>query len=264
MDTAGSVESDRVRDLLSEIEGIRQQAIIAVTGRLGVREGGTLECIRATLAETEAWPIDRERFGRLYPAAEQAKNDSVNEIRKLLGVKERGESFNSVAAAPTSKSDSLALGPVRELIALDEEIDRLEEEVETRKKRRELLERVVLESMTANGLRSIPLADAAGMPTSVYILSSVKVNARAGVPTEARLELLAAAGLGWLVRPGYDSAKLGAWVREQLSGKKPLPEQIALGFDLFAHDKVVTAGTTRKKSTTAKAAEALRAQQGAG
>lgn len=76
-------ERQQHQDALSEISGIQQQVIIAQSGRLGVRQGGTIQCIKDTLAETEAWPID-ERFGSLIGAAENAKQQVIAQIKQLL------------------------------------------------------------------------------------------------------------------------------------------------------------------------------------
>lgn len=76
-------ERQQHQDALSEISGIQQQLIIAQSGRLGVRQGGTIQCIKDTLAETEAWPID-ERFGSLMGAAETAKQQAITQIKQLL------------------------------------------------------------------------------------------------------------------------------------------------------------------------------------
>lgn len=76
-------ERQQHQDALSEISGIQQQVIIAQSGRLGVRQGGTIQCIKDTLAETEAWPID-ERFGSLMGAAENAKQQAIAQINQLL------------------------------------------------------------------------------------------------------------------------------------------------------------------------------------
>jgi Uncharacterized protein involved in chromosome partitioning len=76
--------ADKLNAATSEIQGIQQQVIIATQGRAGVRAGGTIECIRETLAETEVWDIDPERFGILASAAESAKSTAVAEIRRLL------------------------------------------------------------------------------------------------------------------------------------------------------------------------------------
>jgi len=84
--------ADLIAAATSEIQGIQQQVIIAQSGRLGVRKGGTIHCIRETLAETEAWEIDPERFGILAGAAESAKTTAVAEIRRLLAEAERKES----------------------------------------------------------------------------------------------------------------------------------------------------------------------------
>lgn len=76
---------------MQEIQGIQQQVAIAISGRLGVRKGGTTECIRETLAETEAWTIDADRFGMLTSAAQAAKDSAIAEMRRLLADAERKE-----------------------------------------------------------------------------------------------------------------------------------------------------------------------------
>lgn len=83
--------ADKLAAATSEIQGIQQQAMIATLGRSGVRKGGTIECIRETLTETEAWEIDPERFGVLAGAAEMAKATAVAEIRRLLADAEARE-----------------------------------------------------------------------------------------------------------------------------------------------------------------------------
>ena len=71
--------------LMQEIQAIRYQSIIARSGRLGVRAGGTIDCIRETLAETEAWVIDPEHFGPVLTApALAAKNKTIAEIQDML------------------------------------------------------------------------------------------------------------------------------------------------------------------------------------
>ncbi|UVS95684.1 hypothetical protein EFP19_07800 [Burkholderia glumae] len=74
-----------------EIRAIQHQVLIAHTGRAGVREGGTIECIRETLTETEAWPIDPERFGALAGSAAAAKESAIEQIRQLLASAEAFE-----------------------------------------------------------------------------------------------------------------------------------------------------------------------------
>ena len=87
---------------LQEIQGIQQQVIIATTGRLGVRKGGTIDCIRETLAETEAWTID-ERFGALTEAAQNAKDSAVAAIRNMLTEAEtRAEQTSQKASEPAA------------------------------------------------------------------------------------------------------------------------------------------------------------------
>lgn len=97
--------AQRTADAMSEISGIQQQVAIAISGRLGVRNGGTIECIRDTLAETEAWEIDSERFGMLAGAAEMAKATAVAEIRRLLVEAEEKIATEAKAAADKLEAD---------------------------------------------------------------------------------------------------------------------------------------------------------------
>lgn len=83
---------------MSEIQGIQQQVMIATLGRAGVRKGGTIECIRETLAETEAWPIAEENFGALTGSAQAVKDKAVADIRQLLA---EAEARAIAAAAPS-------------------------------------------------------------------------------------------------------------------------------------------------------------------
>ncbi|QBR52756.1 hypothetical protein [Erwinia sp. QL-Z3] len=80
-------EHQQHQDALSEISGIQHQIIIARSGRSGVRQGGTIQCIKDTLTETVAWPID-ERFGSLIGAAENAKQQAIEQIKQLLSTAE--------------------------------------------------------------------------------------------------------------------------------------------------------------------------------
>lgn len=84
-------KQDLINAAQSEIMGIQQQAIIASLGRAGVRTGGTIDCIRETLAETEAWTLEADRFGILFGAAVQAKADVISEIKALLLAAEEKE-----------------------------------------------------------------------------------------------------------------------------------------------------------------------------
>jgi hypothetical protein len=86
---------------LQEIQGIQQQVYIATLGRAGVRKGGTIECIRETLAETEAWVID-ERFGVLQGSAQAAKDKAISAIRQQLADAEARAQAPAPTPAPTA------------------------------------------------------------------------------------------------------------------------------------------------------------------
>lgn len=94
---------------LQEIQGIQQQVYIATTGRMGVRKGGTIECIRETLAETEAWTIDN-RFGALKGSAQVAKDNAITSIRALLDQAEARAAQS--AAAPTPVPIPVPAAPI--------------------------------------------------------------------------------------------------------------------------------------------------------
>jgi hypothetical protein len=68
---------------LGEIQGIQHQVFIATTGRLGVRKGGTRECIVETLLETEGWEVSEEKFGPLLSMAREAKISAISQITEI-------------------------------------------------------------------------------------------------------------------------------------------------------------------------------------
>jgi hypothetical protein len=84
-EAAAKAERERVQMIMSEIQGIGQQVIIASSGRPGVRKGGTLECIDETLEETKAWRIDEEHFGAYTESAQKAKAAAIASIIALRG-----------------------------------------------------------------------------------------------------------------------------------------------------------------------------------
>lgn len=73
---------------MGEIQGIQHQIMIAQIGRVGVRKGGTIDCIRATLKETEEWTID-DRFGDLKESAHKTKENAITSIKGLLETAEK-------------------------------------------------------------------------------------------------------------------------------------------------------------------------------
>lgn len=82
-------QQEHTQALIQELQAIQQQPIIALSGRLGVREGGTIECIRETLAETEAWQLDPEYWGStMYAAAVATRDKAVADIKVLLAAAE--------------------------------------------------------------------------------------------------------------------------------------------------------------------------------
>lgn len=100
-EAAAEAQREKNEMALQEIQGIQQQVYIATLGRAGVRKGGTIECIRETLAETEAWKIDEGNFGALTGAAQAAKDKAVAAIRQLL--------VNAEARAEAQRQEPVAL-----------------------------------------------------------------------------------------------------------------------------------------------------------
>jgi hypothetical protein len=103
-----AAEKARTDALMSEIQGIQYQAVIAKAGRLGVRKGGTIECIKETLAETEAWEIDSKHFGDLTETAMNTKNAAVDSIRAILATAEAEEKAQYERMAATLREKELA------------------------------------------------------------------------------------------------------------------------------------------------------------
>ena len=90
---------------MQEIQGIQQQAAIAISGRLGVREGGTIQCIRDTLQETRDWTID-DRFGDLAGLAQLTKDGVVKAIEGLLAEAEAAEAAKPVIDLSAGAADT--------------------------------------------------------------------------------------------------------------------------------------------------------------
>lgn len=105
-----AANTNRMR--MSEISGIQQQVAIATLGRAGVRKGGTIQCIRETLAETEAWPIEESNFGPLTSMAQAAKDKAVADIRDLLADAEERE-----RSAGALVEDAAATAPAQPALA---------------------------------------------------------------------------------------------------------------------------------------------------
>lgn len=105
---------------MSEITGLQQQAIIAQVGRLGVRAGGTLECARETLKETEDWPITEERFGIFHGAAVKAKEQAIASIRQTIAAAEQREAAEAKEREARREAEELAAAQRREQVAREE------------------------------------------------------------------------------------------------------------------------------------------------
>jgi colicin import membrane protein len=69
---------------IEDIASMQHQVMIATGGRLGVREGGTRECIVETLEETKAWPVTEEKFGPQFALATRVKAEVVAKIEAEL------------------------------------------------------------------------------------------------------------------------------------------------------------------------------------
>lgn len=68
----------------AEINAMGHQVMIAITGRAGVRAGGTRECIAETLDETAAWDVTEAKFGPLFPVALSARQTACDAITREL------------------------------------------------------------------------------------------------------------------------------------------------------------------------------------
>lgn len=101
-------QQEHTAALIQELQAIQQQPIIALSGRQGVRAGGTVECIRETLAETEAWQLDPEYWGAtMYAAAVATRDKAVADIRVLLAAAEAAAP-PAPAAAPAEPAPMLS------------------------------------------------------------------------------------------------------------------------------------------------------------
>lgn len=92
-----------------EINAMGHQVIIAISGRAGVRAGGTRECITETLDETAAWEVTEEKFGPLYGVAISARKTACDAIvRELQAWDARVEAERIAAERPAAATEPVA------------------------------------------------------------------------------------------------------------------------------------------------------------
>lgn len=107
---------------MEEIQSINHQIMIASVGRAGVRKGGTLECIRETLKETEEWQVPPDRFGNLHGAAVKAKETAIASIKALEAqfiAKQEQARIAAEAAKAKAAGDAEALKKAQEEAAAE-------------------------------------------------------------------------------------------------------------------------------------------------
>lgn len=244
-----------------------------VTGETGP---GAPEMIDPGLAARE----DREAFDAETSPAEKAYDQlldlteknrppetvSIEVPRELVD----GSTLEPAAPAPTDETPKVAstevvdkrpildLEPIRQLVECDREIERIQDELDKAKEKREKLAELCQSNFATAGLRSVPLEDADGYPCSVHLSNKFIVNKREEITTEMVCDVLKAVGLDWMVKPAYPAATLKSWVVEQLALGNELPKGITDSFVLLALDDVRVVRTSRKESQTAKAARKLR------
>lgn len=119
---------------LQEVDGIRQQVAIAISGRLGVRAGGTLECAEETLAETVAWVVDEERFGPLLALAETAKSTAILQIKAIVDQRRQEKADREASEAEHRRLAELREKQEAEQRERDEAAAREREESERRQR----------------------------------------------------------------------------------------------------------------------------------
>lgn len=102
----------------AEINAMGHQVMIAITGRAGVRAGGTRECIAETLDETAAWDVTEDKFGPLFPVALSARQTACDAIARELQAWDANATSERLAAeqaielaARTSAPDLRFAGP---------------------------------------------------------------------------------------------------------------------------------------------------------
>lgn len=109
---ASEAQAQKTAMAMQEIQGIQQQVFIAVTGR-GRRVGGTIECIRETLAETEAWKIEESNFGMFTGSAQAAKDKAVADIKNMLEKAEERTHAAQVEADRIAREQAEAVSAAR-------------------------------------------------------------------------------------------------------------------------------------------------------
>lgn len=120
------------------------------------------------------------------------------------------------------------------------------------------LEPAVRNELIDNGVQNLPIQLDGGRKMTVYLNPTTYARPKEGVEREQVVEALKRAGCGWIVKEGYNSNSLDAWVRERLGDeKKPLPPTLAEVLDVQIVTKVAGRSSSGTKSKTSKVQETL-------
>jgi len=76
--------AERTQMAMQQIDGIRQQLVIAHVGRIPYYTGANVDDVEKIIAETEAWLIDDANFGILVGSAQAVKDATLVSLRSYL------------------------------------------------------------------------------------------------------------------------------------------------------------------------------------
>lgn len=162
---ARKAAADLANTRMSEIHAMGHQVIIATVGRMGVRKGGTRECIAETLAETEAWDVTEEKFGPLLSIATAAKASACDQIEALLKAFDQRAENERIAAEQRAEQDRIAAAN-RDLEARQQaERDAQEKRDREAREAEEARQREETEAREKKEREALAAAEAAKLPT---------------------------------------------------------------------------------------------------
>lgn len=194
---------------MEEIQGIQQQAVIAVVGRAGVRKGGTMQCLQDTLKETEEWPID-DRFGALKAAAQSAKDAAIAAIKgEVKAFTDRQEAAAAAAKAKAEREEADAKAKAEQ--------DKLAAEAAKQRKAKEKLE--ADQKAKADAEEAARKADEAAKLAAAKAPDRDKLRAFAQALRAMELPLLSTKeGSAVVAQIMEQQEKFAAWVEKKAEG----------------------------------------------
>jgi hypothetical protein len=160
-----------------------------------------------------------------------------------------------------TNSTSLDLAMVKEFAELYAEEERLKEELEAVKKKRDVIMEPLMQALLLTGTQSVPIL-AKGRKYTVHLHKSIWAKAKGG-DKDRVMRALKLSGMEYsgIVAEGYNSNTLSGLVRESLAQGREIPREIAAVIDIDERVELRARSNSMEPSKAELASKTLRKMQ---